>query len=110
MNEPRLAARCHLAFLAAFLSPVGGALAAWLLWRRVRHLSAFAEEHAREALNFQLTIMLGLLASWLMIFSVTGLVTMPLLLILNTAFAITAYRRARRRCLYRYPLCWRFID
>ena len=110
MNESRLAARCHLAFLAVFLSPLGGALAAWLVWRRVRHVSAFVEQHAREALNIQLTIMLGLLASWLMIFSVTGLITMPLLLILNTAFAIAAYRRAHMGRPHRYPLCWRFID
>ncbi len=109
MGSSRLAARCHLASLLAFFVPAGGVLAAWLMWRGVRRLSAFADEQGKEALNFQITVLLGLASSWLLIFSIVGLITMPLVLILNAVAPLVAYGRVAKGVPYRYPLSWRWI-
>jgi len=103
MNPKLSAVFCHLSFLLVFLFPGASVLAAWWMWRRTRGLSAFADQHGQEALNFQLTILFFAMISWLLIFSVIGLVTMPLVLAFNAVAATVACVRAARGETFRYP-------
>jgi len=109
MNPKLSAVCCHLSFLLAFVFPGASVLAAWWMWRRTRSLSAFADQHGQEALNFQLTILLAVAISWLLIFSVVGLVTMPLVLAFNALAATVACVRASRGEAFRYPGSFRVL-
>lgn len=109
MNPKRSAVLCHLSFLLVFVLPGASVLAAWWMWRRTRSHSAFADQHGQEAVNFQLTILVAVVVSWLLIFSVVGLITMPLTLAFNTIAATVACVRASRGQTFRYPACFRVI-
>ena len=51
------------ALATSWIAGVAGALAAFCVWLLVRDKSAFAAEHAREALNFNLSMLIYLTAA-----------------------------------------------
>lgn len=71
--------------------------------------SDFVAEQARESLNFQITMFIAMLVSFLLCFV---LIEFPLLIIgflLGVVWIIIATSRAANGELYRYPLCIHFI-
>lgn len=105
----------HLsAFLGAFVAlAVLGPLVVWLIRREV---DGFSEEHAREALNFNLTLLLvlvvGIVASILTL-GIGLVVVVPVGLIVGLAWivlTIIATVRASEGSSYRYPLTIRFVS
>jgi uncharacterized protein len=105
----------HLsAFLGSFVAlAVLGPLIVWLIRREV---DGFSEQHAREALNFNLTILLLIVAG--VVFSVLTvgiglIVVVPLGLAVAVAWivlTIIAAVRASEGREYRYPLTIRFVS
>ncbi len=75
----------------------------------LRDRGPFIREHARTALNFQLTVLLGLLTSLFTLFLVIGLVILPAVLVANIVFSVIAAIAANRGERYRYPVAIRFI-
>lgn len=91
------------AHLITFLSSFIGPLIIYLLKREE---SSFVAKHAKESLNFQITVTL---VSLFLIFSVVGLLVVWLVGIFALIFVIVATVRASEGKLYRYPLTIRFI-
>ena len=63
LSDRQWAAGAHVAALLAalltsWIAGVAGAIAALAVWMLVRDKSAFASEHAREALNFNLSMLI----------------------------------------------------
>lgn len=95
---------CHLSLLfgVGFLFP----LIVYLVKRSDAPLTA---EHAREALNFHISIYLYLFVSFALMFVVIGFLTIFAVLIMGLIFPIVACLKASEGQFYRYPLTIRLI-
>jgi hypothetical protein len=101
--------------LWAMLAHLGGILfgfvAPLIVWLVYREKSRFVEEQAKEALNFQITMLIG----WVVIFILTlvtfGLAGLLYLLLWAAilVFSIIAGLAANKGEAYRYPFALRLI-
>lgn len=99
----------HLsAFLGAWVAlAFVGPLVVWAI-KREEH--PFVAEHAREALNFNLTLLIYLIVAGILAFVLIGI---PLLIAIGIAWlvlTIIAAVRAANGESYRYPLTIRFVS
>ena len=103
------------ALLTSWVAGVAGAVAAMAVWMLVRDKSAFAAEHAREALNFNLSMFLySALLTVLVIFTLgIGLiVALPMWLVLALAWIVCTLLAAFKAYdgqPYRYPITIRLF-
>lgn len=100
---------CHLAGLAAFLpmAPLlGGVIAPLIIWQIKKDDFAFVDEQGKEAVNFQVSILLYTL---LLCFTCIGIVLLPVVGIFDMVFLLIAAVKANDGVHYRYPLTIRFI-
>lgn len=63
-SERTSAMLCHLAAFIAYYGPFGGIIATGALWLAKRDDSAFVENQGKEALNFQLSVILYYFLIW----------------------------------------------
>ncbi len=101
---------CHIASLAGLLGNglgfVLGPLIAWLI-KRDDH--PYIDQQGKESLNFQLTMLLALMASGVLCLVVIGFLLLPVVLLLMIIFPIVGAVRANRGENFRYPLTLRII-
>lgn len=106
----------HLSTFTAFISGIGVVLGPLVVWLIKRDDMPFVAEHAREALNFNITVVLAGIA--LVIFSIITvgiglLLTVPAglaLFALWIVFTIIAAINANNGQPYRYPFTLRLIN
>lgn len=91
------------AIVLGFLSPL-------LVWLIYRERSAFINDQGREALNFQITLVIGWFVAFVLSFIGIGLLLFPLLWVTNLAFCIIAGLAANKGELYRYPVTLRLVN
>lgn len=119
-GDRQWAAAAHFAPLLAALvtswfAGIAGVIAALVVWLLCRDRSAFAAEHARDALNFNLSMFLYAMAGLLFAVFTLGiglLVVLPLWALLGLAWvvlSIVAGFKAYDGERYRYPLTLRFV-
>ena len=96
---------------AAHLFPLVGVyvLGALFIWLIKRDEDLFVEFHSREALNFQLSMMIYGFVSALLIIVFIGIVLLFALAIFSFVMAIVAGIKAASGELYRYPLTMRMV-
>jgi uncharacterized protein len=115
-NDKTYGMICHLSAFAAYVLPVAGALVGPLVaWMVLKDRSSFADQHGKESLNFQLTLVL-LSAVAVVISTVTfGLALLllwPLFFIvpiIQAIFVVLATIAAGNGEKYEYPLTIRFL-
>lgn len=71
--------------------------------------SAFLTEQTKEALNFQITVLIAVIISWLLIFVLIGILLLPAVVITNIVLCIIAAIKASNGEAYRYPVAIRLI-
>jgi uncharacterized Tic20 family protein len=98
-----MAMLCHL--LAIFTGFVGP-LIIWLI-KKADH--PFINEQGKEALNFQITVLLAFIASFLLSFLCIGFFLMPAVGIVNLIFCIIATVKVNGGEHYRYPVSLRLV-
>lgn len=109
------AAALLAALLTSWIAGVAGAVAALAVWMLVRDKSAFAAEHAREAVNFNLSMFIyAAVAVVFAIFTLgIGLVlALPLWLLLALVWIVCTLLAAFKAYdgqAYRYPLTIRLF-
>ncbi len=97
--------------VAAHLLPlvsiyIFGALIIWLI---KRDEDEFVEEHAREALNFQLSVLIYGVVSVILVIVLIGILMLLVLAIFSLVMSIIAGVKAANGEEYRYPLTIRMI-
>lgn len=98
------AAAAHLGtFVVGFIAPL-------VIWLVKKDEDAFVEYHARESLNFQFSLMIYMLVSFLAILVIVGLLLVPIVAIFAFVVIIIAGVKAAGGEFYRYPLTIRFIS
>lgn len=121
LTDRQWAAAAHAGALLAALATswvagIAGAVAALVVWMLVRDKYAFAAEHAREALNFNLSMFLYAALLTLLVIFTLGLgifVALPLGLILALAWIVCtliAAFKAYDGQPYRYPVTIRLFN
>ena len=103
---------CHLIGLAAILPIVplfGGAIGALIIWQIKKDDFPFVNEQGKEALNFQISILIYAIVSGLLMFVCIGAFLLPAVIIFDIVFLIIAAIKVNNGFHYRYPLTIRFI-
>ena len=100
----------HLSAFAVFIFPVGGnIIAPLIIWLTRRETSAFVEQEAKEALNFNITVALGGIVCGMLTFAGIG-VPLGLVLFLGwLVMTVVAAVKATEGSGYRYPISVRFV-
>jgi uncharacterized protein len=91
-----------LGILIGFIGPL-------IIWLTKGEQDKFVKDHAVEALNFQITLAIGYVASFILSFVVIGIVGYIALPILNIIFSVIAAMAANKGETYRYPFALRLI-
>lgn len=100
----------HLSGLLFYTGiPFGNILAPFAIWLMNRDTMPLVDDQAKEAINFQLTIMLYLFACIPLAFVVIGIILAPVVIIFHVVASIIAAMKAQRGIAYRYPMTIRFI-
>ena len=93
----------HLSgIVAGFIGPL-------IIWLIKKDQSPFVDEQGKEALNFQITMMIAIVGSWILMFVLIGMLLLPLLLIANLVFCILAAVAVSRGEHYKYPFAIRLL-
>jgi uncharacterized Tic20 family protein len=97
-----------LSHILAIVPGIGifGPLVIWLI---KKDSPSFAEENAKESMNFQLTIIIAAVISCILIVVIIGIFLLWVLGILNLILVIVATIKASENKIYRYPFNLRLI-
>lgn len=101
----------HLAALAAYIVPFGNVLGPLVVWLVKKDTSPYVDYHGKEALNFQLSILLYFLIS-IPIGILTcgiGFILTGAIVVFKLVMLIIAAIKANKGERYRYPLTIRMI-
>ncbi|MHC4975192.1 MAG: DUF4870 domain-containing protein [Planctomycetota bacterium] len=103
-NERTYALFNHLVGTLSVLDAVGffSVIGTLVMWQIRKNDSPFLDDHGREAMNFQLSLLLFAIVSF-------GIL-IPVLYILRLVGCIRGAMAANRGEFYRYPCCIRFIS
>ncbi len=99
----------NLAMLAHLLGIVSGFVGALIIWLIKKDQSAYVDEQGKEALNFQITMLIAFVGAWILVFILIGALLFPLLLVVNLVFCILAAVAASKGEHYRYPIAIRLL-
>ena len=99
----------NMAMLAHLLAIFTGFLGPLIIWLIKKEESPYVDRHGKEALNFQLTVLLAFIASGILSLACIGLVLMPVVWVVDIIFCIIAAVKASRGEEYRYPLSIRLV-
>jgi len=101
---------CHASALAGFFVPwAGHILGPLIVWLAKRGDSAEIDEHGKESLNFQISMLIYNLIAGILCLVLIGFVILGILHILNLVLVIVASIQASEGKLYRYPITIRLI-
>ena len=102
---------CHLCGLALFSSiPFANIIAPLVIWLLKREEFAFVEQQGKEAINFQISVLIYLVCCIPLVFILVGIPLMFLVSIGALVFSIIAAVKANEGVSYRYPLTIRFLS
>ena len=109
-DEQNWAMICHLSALAGFLLPFGNVVGPLVVWLIKRAEMPLVESNGKEAINFQITISIGLLICVPLMFVLIGI---PLLFAIGLAGLIltimAAVKVSNGEYDYKYPFAIRLL-
>jgi uncharacterized Tic20 family protein len=101
---------CHLTALSGLVGiPFGNILGPLIVWLMKKKESPFVDAQGKEALNFQITMMIYGLVSAVLCLVIIGFLLLFALLIMDLVCVIMASVKANNGMSYRYPLTIRFL-
>ncbi|HSY46757.1 MAG TPA: DUF4870 domain-containing protein [Steroidobacteraceae bacterium] len=100
----------HLSALAGLVMPLLGiVLGPLIVWLARRDQSAFVAAHAKEALNFNISVLLAALVCALLMLVFVGVLLGTALFIAWLVLTLIAAIKASEGGLYRYPFSLRLV-
>ena len=102
---------CHAsALLGVFLHFPGHLIPPLIIWLVKRDQSPEIDAHGKEAVNFQISMLIYNAIAAVFCIALIGFVLLPVLWVLNAVFVIIAAIQASDGKFYRYPMTIRFIQ
>jgi uncharacterized Tic20 family protein len=109
-NERTWGMLAHLSALAGLVMPlVGIVLGPLVVWLARRDESEFVAAHAKEALNFNISVLLGALACMLLMLVFVGFLLGTALFVAWLVMMLIAAIKASEGQAYRYPFSLRLV-
>ncbi len=93
----------HLGFI------IGGFITPLVIWLIQKDKSEYVAHHAKEALNFQITMAIAFVSCFILTFLVIGIFLLPLVAIAGLVFGILALIEANKGNRYKYPVSIRLV-
>jgi len=101
---------CHLIAFAGFVVPIiGSILGPLVVWLVKKDEMPFVDDQGKESINFQITVFIGFVLSFILMFVFIGFFLMIALAIFDLVMVIIAAMQANEGVRYRYPFSLRFI-
>jgi uncharacterized protein len=101
---------CHATALAGFFVPwAGHILGPLIVWLAKRSDSPEIDEHGKESLNFQISMLIYNVIAGVLCLVLIGFVILAILHLLNLVLVIVASIQASEGKFYRYPMTIRLI-
>lgn len=100
---------CHLIALAGFVIPFGNVIGPLVVWMIKREESPFIDYHGKEALNFQISMSIYIIAAAILVLIAVGILLLIALGIFGLIMIVIASVKANSGEKYRYPLTIRFF-
>lgn len=100
---------CHLAALAGFVIPFGSIIGPLIVWLIKKDESSFVDSQGKEALNFQITMLIAFLVCIVLAFILIGFLLMAVVVIFNLIMIILAAIKTSEGQDFRYPVSLRLI-
>lgn len=101
---------CHLTSLSGYLGvPFGNILGPLIIWLIKKEESSFVDDQGREALNFQISMMIYGIVSAVLILLIIGIFLLIAIWIISLVFTVIAAVKTKDGEVYRYPLTIRFL-
>lgn len=110
-EERQWAAFAHLSALVILvLPPVGGILGPLVIWILKKDEMPFVRQEGREALNFQITVLIALAVSGALTLVLVGFVLLPVVALADFVLVVVATLQVSDGRPYRYPFNLRLIQ
>lgn len=103
-NDRNIAVLTHLGGI--FFTFIPGLL----IWLLKKDENAYLGEQGREALNFQITLLIAYMACYVLMFILIGFLLVAVVWLVNIVLCIVAATHASKGENYRYPLTLRLIN
>lgn len=100
---------CHFAAFLGMIFPFGNLLGPLIIWQLKKETDPFIDAQGKEALNFQITVSLAMVASMFLMLLVIGFALIGLVAVGALILTIIAGIKANEGVAYRYPFTWRLI-
>ena len=108
-EEKQWAMFAHLSALIGFLIPFGSILGPLIIWQIKKAEMPYVDEHGKEALNFQITVLIAVLACLVLSVILIGFLLLPVVGIAALVLTIMAGIKANNGESYRYPFTLRLV-
>ena len=100
---------CHLIAFSGVVVPLGSIIGPLVIWLIKKDEMPFVDDQGKESLNFQITVFIGFVLSFILMFVFIGFFLMIALAIFDLVMVIIAAMQANEGVRYRYPFSLRFI-
>jgi len=108
-DERMLAMFCHLGTLVTWF-PFANIILPLTIWMVKKETSSLLNDQGKEALNFQITILIGYAICIPFVLVLIGIPAMAALFLYHVIFSIVAAIKANEGRAYRYPYTLRLVD
>jgi uncharacterized Tic20 family protein len=109
-NERTWAMLAHLSALAGLMMPLLGiVIGPLVVWLARRDESTFVAEHAKEALNFNISVLIGAVVCGLLMLVLVGFLLGTALFIAWLVMTLVAAIKASEGAIYHYPFSLRLV-
>lgn len=100
---------CHLSALAGYVIPFGNLIGPLIIWQIKKNEFPSVDAHGKEAVNFQISVLIYFFVSILLTFVLIGIPLLVATVIGNLVCIVIATIKAINGEPFRYPLSIRFI-
>ena len=109
-EEQNWAMCCHLAALSGFIIPFGNIVGPLIVWLIKKDTMPLVDQHGKEALNFQITVTIAMIISFLLMLVVIGIVLVFVVGLGALILTILAtVKVSNGQFDYKYPFALRLI-
>jgi uncharacterized Tic20 family protein len=100
---------CHFSGFAGFICPFGNIAAPLAIWLLKKDQFEFVDDQGKEALNFQITMLIAVIVAAISCFLLVGIVLFPAVVLFDVASIVNAAIKASNGERFRYPLTLRLV-
>lgn len=108
-EEKQWALFAHLSALIGFIIPFGSIIGPLIIWQIKKNEMPFVDDQGKEALNFQITMAIAVLACIVLMVVLIGFLLIWIVGLLDLVFIIIAALAANNGQAYRYPFTLRLV-